>query len=64
MILTATEFLRRVNTATVAAMEVLAENKEELTAVEYILLDSAIASAIKSAYLEPIQIKECFHAEG
>lgn len=64
MILTATEFLDRVNRATVAAMEVLAVDKTEMTAAEYMLLDATIATAIRSAYLEPIQIKECFTGPG
>ncbi len=50
MKLTTTEFLDRVNRATVAAMEVLAVDKTELTPVNYILLDSEIALKISSEY--------------
>ena len=57
MKLTATEFLNRVNTATVAAMEILAQHKEELTAVDYILLDKAIADSIARHYKEAVTIE-------
>ncbi len=64
MILNATEFLDRVNRATVAAMQVLAVDASELGAVDYITLDNAIATAIRVAYLERVQIKECFTGAG
>jgi hypothetical protein len=56
MILTSSQFLERVNLATVAAMEILARDESEMSAVEYILLDQEIGDAVRAAYLQRVTV--------